>query len=108
MKLQITLTGIIAAWYFLKKCLDGLSKIVEPLVKEIERMALDGKIDKAERKILAMKAIKVLEARGIIKLNFLSRIIVGFVVDKIAQKLPDFKISKEANELLGEIKKERI
>ena len=100
--------GILAGWYFVKKWLDELSKIVEPLVREIEQMALDGKIDKAERKALVMKAIKILEERKIIKLNFLTRIIVGFVVDKIAQRLPDFKISKISNELLAEVKKQGI
>jgi len=92
--------GFLAVFYFLKRWINELSKILEPLIEEVEKMALDGVIDKSERKALVMKAISLLEAQKKIKLNFITRIIVSRLVDYIARKLPDFKISIEAKELL--------
>lgn len=101
MKWEATIPVVLAAWYFIKKWIDEISKVVEPLCTEVEKMALDGVIDKVERKALVMKAVSLLEASGKIKLNFISRLVISKVVDKIAGKLPDFKITKEARELLA-------
>ncbi|RJO64150.1 MAG: hypothetical protein C4540_04530 [Candidatus Omnitrophota bacterium] len=106
MKLELSFGGIIAAWYFLKRVMHEISKIAEPICEDIEKMALDGVIDKAERKALAMKAIALAEQQGKIKLNFLSRRIVSFMVDRIASKLPDFKISQESKGLIAEARKQ--
>ena len=96
--------GFWAGWFFVKRWMDEISKIVEPLIKEVEKMALDGVIDKKERRVLVMKAISLLEQQGKIKLNFLSRMIISIIVDKIAKRLPDFKISTEAKAILAESK----
>ncbi len=93
---------LVAVYYFLKKWIGELSKIVEPLIVEVEKMAQDGRIDKADRKALVMKAIALLEKQGTIKLNFLSRLIVSKVVDKIAGKLPDYNINISAQEVLSQ------
>lgn len=99
-----TLTGAVSAaiavWFFIAKWFGAASKIVEPLIKEAEKMAIDGKIDKAERKALVMKAVALLEQDGKIKLNFITRFILSRVVDAVAKRLPDFTISQQANDLL--------
>lgn len=97
---EISVTGLIAAWFLIKKWLGEISKVVEPLCKEVEKMAIDGVIDKADRKALVMKAITLLEENKKIKLRFITRLIISKVVDKIASKLPDFTITKESRELL--------
>jgi hypothetical protein len=107
-RMKLNIAAIIAtatsAWYAVKRYWDAVSKIVEPLVLEVEAMAQDGLIDKADRKALVLKAIELLEQDGKIKLNPITRLIVGKVVDKIAKKLPDFKVSKGASEILGKAK----
>lgn len=103
--MQITWKSILGSavfiWFFVKQWTDKLSKIIEPLVAEAEQRAKDGLIDKADRKAIVMKAISLLEQDGKIKLNFISRIIVSKVVDRIASKLPDFNISIKAKETLS-------
>ncbi len=94
------LASIYAVWLKAKAIYNEAAKIVEPLVKEAEELAKDGLIDKADRKALVMSVIGRLETSGKIKLNFISRLIISKVVDKIADKLPDFTISKEAKGLL--------
>lgn len=100
MKLELSITGILAAWYLIKRWTDEISKIVEPLITEAEKLAQDGTIDKADRKKLVMLAITNLEKDGKIKLNLITRFIISKVIDKIAAKLPDFTISANAQELL--------
>ena len=92
--------GLIAGWFFVKRWTDELSKILQPLCEEAEKLALDGVIDRKDRKILVQKGLKALEANGKIKLNLFSRIIVSFLINKVAEKLPDFKVSQEVKELL--------
>ena len=99
---EYSLAGVIAAWFLIKKWFDDISKILEPVCKEVEKMAVDGKIDKADRKAIAMKTIAELEACGKIKLSFLSRSILSKIVDHIAGKLPDFTITKAVNGILEE------
>lgn len=106
MNLEFSAGGIVIAWYLIKKAMDDISKIAEPICVEIEKMALDGVIDKAERKALAMKAIVLAEQQGKIKFNFLSRRIVSFVIDRVAAKLPDFKVSQVSKDLITEAKKQ--
>ncbi len=104
MKLQLSITGILAVWYFLRRWYNGISSIIEPLIIEVENRALDGVIDKADRKGLVMKAIALLEEQKKIKLNLLSRLIISKVVDKIAEKLPDFKVSQDAAKIIDQTK----
>jgi hypothetical protein len=100
MKIQAIISSILVAWYYIKKWTDKISKVIEPLIIEAEKLAQDGMIDKADRKKLVLSAIDNLEKQGKIKLNFITRFIVSKIVDKIAGKLPDFKISQETRELL--------
>jgi len=95
MKYETIIPAVLAAWWLVKKWIDGFSKIIEPLVVEIEARAKDNLIDKSDRKAILMKAIHILELQNRIKLNFLTRWIVSIVADKIAQKLPDFKVAKD-------------
>ena len=95
MEKQISLVGAIAVWYVIKKKWDNLCRIAEPVVKKYEQQALDGIINKADRKELAMEFIKSLEVEGTLKLNFITRKILSIVVDRVANKLPNFIVSKE-------------
>jgi len=104
MKLQLSIGGVLTAWYFLRRWYNNISSIIEPLITEAEKMALDGVIDKADRKKLVMKAISLLEEQKKIKLNFITRFIVSKVVDKIADKLPDFKVSQDVVKLMDQAK----
>jgi len=92
---EISIVGILGAWYVIKKKWEYLCRIAEPVVKKYEQQALDGVIDKADRKELAMEFIKSLEADGKLKLNFITRRILSLVVDKVADKLPNFVVSQE-------------
>jgi len=107
MKVNIALliSTAVTIWYFIKKWVEILSKIAEPVIKELEELAKDGVIDKKDRKKLAMKAITTLEIRGIIKLNFFSRLIINIIIDRIAKKLPDFIISSQIKEIIEEAKR---
>lgn len=108
MKYETIIPTLIIIWAFIKRWFDQLSKVIEPLIAEVEKMAQDGKIDKAERKSLVMRAISILEAQGKIKLNFISRIVVSKIVDIIASKMPDFKITSEATKLINDVKYKEI
>ena len=99
MKTEITISGLLAAWYVVKTWIDRLSKIVEPVVKEAERRALDGKIDRPDRKAIALTLLAELEANGTVKLNFISRIIINKVIDIVAKKLPDYNATLELKRL---------
>lgn len=95
----------IVAWYTAERWISQISKVLEPVVQEMERLAQDGVIDKADRKMLALKAIEAAQAKGLIKLNFFSRLIVNKVVDRIAARLPDFKVTKNLHEIVAEAQK---
>lgn len=92
--------SIMAFWLSAKKVYDSLAKILTPLIAEVEQMAKDGLIDRADRKDIVMEAIKILEAQGKIKLNPLTRFLLSMAIDKIAKKLPDIKVSGVANEVI--------
>ena len=97
----ITIIAGLVTWFKSKqKTWDYLVKILTPLITEAEQMTKDGIIDKSERKELVMMAVKQLEKDGKIKLNFITRWMVKIVVNKIAEKLPDIKISIEAKKIL--------
>jgi hypothetical protein len=94
-QIMTAIAGIIG-WFQAKKATwDYIAKISQPLVSQAEQMMLDGKIDRSERKLLVMALIKQLEADGKIKLNPITRFIVGKVVDRIAAKLPDITVSQD-------------
>jgi len=87
--------GRAVKWY------TRVAKVVTPIIQAAEEMSKDGKVDKADRKKLVMMAIEGIAAEsGKIKLNFITRIIVSKIVDRIAEKLPDFRISSQAVDIL--------
>lgn len=107
-KTEISIGGAVLAYYGFKKWYDRISafleSIADPLVNEVEKLAKDGKIDKADRKWLAMKAIALLEERKTIKLNFISRFLISRVIDRVAEALPDFNVSKDVVDIVSEAK----
>lgn len=107
--MEIDLTKIIpvvvVAWFTARRWIDALSKILSPIVQEIERLALDGLIDKADRKIIALKAVEIMQRDGYIHLNFITRFIVGRIIDRVAGRLPDFKVTKNIKGVVDEAKK---
>jgi len=94
MDTKITLAGLLAVWYGLKIWIDKLSSIVEPIIKDAEQRALDGKIDAKDRKEIALTELARLEKEGVIKLSFLNRLIISKIIDMVAQKLPDYNVAK--------------
>lgn len=80
-----------------------LSKILSPIIEEVEKAAQDGKIDKSERKQIVLHAIDLAIAKRQIKINFLEKIIIGKVVDYVAGRLPDFNVSGKTKELLADV-----
>ncbi len=101
MKIQIAavLGALATSWFFLKKWTDRISKIIEPVIIEKERLALDGEIDKYDRKKLVMLAISKFEEDGILKLNFITRWAISKLVDRIAEKLMSFEEARVKRQL---------
>lgn len=100
--------AVIAAWAAIKVILISVkgwlqrwTKVLDPLIREAEKRALDGSLDPEDRKALVLTGIKLLEQEGKIKLNTFSRFVAGKLADKIAKGLPDFNVSKEAIELMA-------
>jgi hypothetical protein len=77
-----------------------IKPVVGPLIEKAEELAKDGKIDRADRKVLVMLAINKLQETGTLKLNFIEKWIIEIVVDYMARRLPDFIISQKAEEVL--------
>jgi hypothetical protein len=92
--------ALLVIWLFIKKWYAAIAKIVEPLCEEAEILAQDHTIDREDRKKLVMKAIVLLEKQGSIKLNFLNRLIIGHVVNRVASSLPDIDVSENAVTIL--------
>lgn len=90
----------VTAWLTLNRWIATWSKILQPIVESAENMAKDGIIDKADRKALALQALAILEKQGKVKLNIISRWVVGRLIDDLARNLPDYKISQEVKTLL--------
>ena len=87
-------------WARAVKWYNIIAKILTPIIKAAEQMSKDGKVEKNERKKLVMMAIDSLQVEGKIKLNLITRVIVSKVVDRIAEKLPDFTISQTAVDIV--------
>ena len=83
-----------------------LSPMIKPIIESVEKAAVDKKIDLPERKKIAMDAIANAEKQGLIKLNPLTRWVIGKIVDRVAQKLPDIDVAREAPQLVAEAIKE--
>jgi len=88
-------------------CVDkwrGISPVLAPVIAQVESAALDGVITKDERKRLAWTCVSLLEERNAIRLNWLTRKIVNILIDRIAGRLPDYKASQEARQLIADAK----
>ena len=105
-ELNTILPILLTTWILIKRWLAEIKKILEPLILQCESMAKDGVIDRIERKEILLKAIALLEKDGKIKLSFLQRFFLGYVVNWLAKKLPDFTISQNTQELLTRAKNE--
>jgi hypothetical protein len=77
--------------------------IVKPLVEEAEELAKDGKIDKSDRKKLVMSAIDKFILAGSFKPNFIIKALLPWIVDKIAEALPDFTFNKGVTPIKGAV-----
>jgi hypothetical protein len=94
------ITGGIAIYFIVKNWLEGMGKILDPVITEAEKAALDGQINKADRKKLVMLAIEELKKAGKIKMSPLTRLVLPLLVDWLANKLPDYNVTKGAKEAL--------
>jgi len=94
------LVGVLAvAWTIWKSVVhwvNVLSGIIEPVVKEYEKLAADNWIDKEDRKKLVMVVIQELQEKKIIKLSRLQKLVLPLAVNWIAGKLPNFEVTKYA------------
>ncbi len=101
MEWKALMTAVVAGYILARRWYERISKILEPVIKEVEALAIDGKIDKADRKKVAMTAVEQLEKEKIIRLSFVSRWIVSLVIDKLAGKLPDYNVQKNIARVVG-------
>jgi len=99
----LTIIGRIRA--IITWCVDKwvrISPVISPIIAQIENAALDGKITRDERKQIALRCVWILEERKAIRLNWFTRKVVNTLIDRIAGKLPDYKASQEARQLISE------
>jgi len=89
------ITALLAAYYNVRFWLNKISRIMGPIIKDVEERAKDHIIDKADRKQIALNEVARLEADGTLKLDFVSRFIVSKIINKIAEGLPDFRFNDE-------------
>ena len=79
-------------WAAAKVWIAKVKPYIVPLVngaeEEYKKAILDGVVTNDERKEIVMAGIAELEKDGKIKLNFITRWLIGKVVDTIAKKLP--------------------
>lgn len=79
-------------WAAAKVWIAKIKPYIVPLIngaeEEYKKAMEDGIVTSAEKKAMVMAGIAELEKDGKIKLNFITRWLIGKVVDKIAQKLP--------------------
>lgn len=91
------LTSVAAFITAVKLFYNKYEPIVRPLIEaaeeEYKKDIADGKIDVIDRKAIVMAGVAKAEANGTIKLNVVSRWVLGKVVDKIAEALPDIVVS---------------
>ena len=80
-----------------------LAPIALPLILEAEKLAATGKIDLASRKKLVLDGLKSAEDKGLLKLNWWEKLLLPFVVDRIAEALPDITISQQAQAILADV-----
>lgn len=106
--LQKYLLLALAIWAWIKIKIDQISRVLEPVVKHVEQLSLDGVLDLADRKSTAWKFVNELEAQKVIRLNVLSRFIVGKVIDHVAKKLPDFKVNVAVAKMADKVRASNV
>lgn len=72
-----------------------LRKTLPVIIAEVEELAQDGVIDAKDRKRIAVKAINVVAAEFDVAIGWIPRIIISFMINKIAKKLPSKDIVVE-------------
>ncbi len=78
------------------------SPIIIPAIIKAEQLSLDGELDKNDRKQIATMTLDLAQQKGIIKLNWIEKMIANMVINKVAEKLPDFSISQKYQPLIDE------
>lgn len=97
----ISIVSTIFAYFYSKRAIwEEVLKIVTPLIAASEEMALDGVIDKSERKKLVLEALRILEENGKIKLNWITRLIINRAIESVVKRMPDFKVAMAKNEVM--------
>ncbi|MGD0336709.1 MAG: hypothetical protein ABSB18_06380 [Candidatus Omnitrophota bacterium] len=79
-----------------------ISPTIQPIIEEVEKSAADKIITRDERKQIAMVALANMEKSGALKLNWLTRKLLGVIVNKVAEKLPDIDVSIQAPQLVAD------
>ena len=83
-----------------------LKPILTPVILKAEELVQDGTIDKADRKQLVTLTLDTLQKQNIVKLNFIEKWIIEIVIDYMARRLPDFKVSARVEEVMAGVTKD--
>lgn len=75
-------------WLPLGTVWSKLVKCIPVVVAAVEQAMQDGKITPQERKELAMQIVKELAKQFGIKLGSITLLVIGWVIDQVAKKLP--------------------
>ncbi len=90
----------LAVWVKIRFICKKIIEVAGPMIQAAEQLAIDGLIDKEDRKKIVMVGIEQLEKQGVIRLGLIGRMIISRIVDKFAQKLPDYTLTQEAKQAL--------
>ena len=80
-----------------------LKPILTPVIEKAEELAQDGVIDKVDRKQLVTLTLDTLQKQNIVKLNFIEKWIISIVIDYMARRLPDFKVTQQVEDVMAGI-----
>jgi hypothetical protein len=80
-----------------------LKPILTPIIEKAEELAQDGTIDKTDRKQLVTLTLDTLQKQNIVKLNFIEKWIISIVIDYMARRLPDFKVTQQVEDVMAGI-----
>jgi hypothetical protein len=67
-------------------------KCVPAIVAEVEKKMADGVITPAERKDLVLSTVDIVAAQFGVKLGWMAKMVIGWIVDQVAKKLPSKNI----------------
>ena len=107
--MHITLKEVLATaavlWAGLQVWWAKFAPVIEPIVREIEADCLAGEITKDQRKQIAMDTIDAFQKNGTIKLSWIQKLVLSKVVDIIADRLPNFKVSQSVKDIIAQLPK---